>query len=427
MGGFFDKIFYGGCIMKKMVCEICGSQSIRKENGVFVCQECGTEYSVEDARKLLKEVEEKLEEFTKTEQLMNITFQKTDVSGKDKLISLLYLWAINISKMPNSLIWFDIDEASTLNATFWTDTILKILKGDYSKKFNHLSELVILHSLLENNEIESKYLAHRFYNNLSLSKELQNRISSTPGYINLQQFVSLYGEQYSFEPGGYEKSVKEYFNGFGGINFKESPVVEMAQLYNFKKNGTDKTSFNLYGYKSTMFFTSKKVFAPEDVQNKFNNFFAKSYQSVLDFTDEHNKLMDYYSNNYLDVCNACGVIYENCKELEKELFLPYKYRRIQTILDLIDIVADGKATNWQDLANLYDTHQFRAGVYEKLDTINNKLDNIQSTLITGFSTIIKILNDMQNQLVSINDKMTLINNGISKIKQYSFISMWNTL
>ena len=137
--------------------------------------------------------------------------------------------------------------------------------------------------------------------------------------------------------------------------------------------------------------------------------------------------MDYYSDNYLDVCNACGVIYENCKELEKELFLPYKYRRIQTILNLIDIVADGKATNWQDLANLYDTHQFRAGVYEKLDAINNKLDNIQSTLIAGFSTVIKMLNDMQNQLVSINDKMTLIYNGVSKIKQYSFVSMWNAL
>lgn len=41
--------------MKKMVCEICGSQSIRKENGVFVCKECGAEYSLDDAKKLLKE------------------------------------------------------------------------------------------------------------------------------------------------------------------------------------------------------------------------------------------------------------------------------------------------------------------------------------------------------------------------------------
>ena len=37
--------------MKKMVCEICESQSIKKENGVFVCKECGTEYSLEEAKK----------------------------------------------------------------------------------------------------------------------------------------------------------------------------------------------------------------------------------------------------------------------------------------------------------------------------------------------------------------------------------------
>ena len=29
--------------MKKMICEICESQKIKKENGVFVCQDCGTE------------------------------------------------------------------------------------------------------------------------------------------------------------------------------------------------------------------------------------------------------------------------------------------------------------------------------------------------------------------------------------------------
>lgn len=39
-----------------MVCEICGSTTIRKEGGVFACLECGTEYSLEEARNLLQEV-----------------------------------------------------------------------------------------------------------------------------------------------------------------------------------------------------------------------------------------------------------------------------------------------------------------------------------------------------------------------------------
>lgn len=42
--------------MKKIVCEICGPQQIKKENGVFVCQKCGTEYSAEEAKNLLKEI-----------------------------------------------------------------------------------------------------------------------------------------------------------------------------------------------------------------------------------------------------------------------------------------------------------------------------------------------------------------------------------
>ncbi len=41
--------------MKKLVCELCGSNNLLKENGVFVCQSCGTQYSVEEARKMMIE------------------------------------------------------------------------------------------------------------------------------------------------------------------------------------------------------------------------------------------------------------------------------------------------------------------------------------------------------------------------------------
>ena len=39
--------------MKAMVCEMCGSNDLIKEEGVFVCQHCGTRYSVEEARSLM--------------------------------------------------------------------------------------------------------------------------------------------------------------------------------------------------------------------------------------------------------------------------------------------------------------------------------------------------------------------------------------
>ena len=42
--------------MKALVCEMCGSQDLVKQDGMYVCQNCGTKYDPEEARKLLVEV-----------------------------------------------------------------------------------------------------------------------------------------------------------------------------------------------------------------------------------------------------------------------------------------------------------------------------------------------------------------------------------
>lgn len=41
--------------MKALQCEMCGSQDIIKQDGYFVCQYCGTKYSVEEAKKMMIE------------------------------------------------------------------------------------------------------------------------------------------------------------------------------------------------------------------------------------------------------------------------------------------------------------------------------------------------------------------------------------
>lgn len=41
--------------MKQLVCEMCGSADLMKQDGVFVCQSCGCKYSVEEARKMMSE------------------------------------------------------------------------------------------------------------------------------------------------------------------------------------------------------------------------------------------------------------------------------------------------------------------------------------------------------------------------------------
>ena len=41
--------------MKKLVCEMCGSSDLVKQDGMFVCQTCGVKYSVEEAKKMMIE------------------------------------------------------------------------------------------------------------------------------------------------------------------------------------------------------------------------------------------------------------------------------------------------------------------------------------------------------------------------------------
>lgn len=46
--------------MKKFKCEICDGSNLIKQNDMFVCQNCGTRYSIEDAKKLMVETNEVL-------------------------------------------------------------------------------------------------------------------------------------------------------------------------------------------------------------------------------------------------------------------------------------------------------------------------------------------------------------------------------
>jgi hypothetical protein len=44
-----------------MICEMCGSNNIAKEQGEYVCRNCGCKYSPEEARKLLIEIDKPVE------------------------------------------------------------------------------------------------------------------------------------------------------------------------------------------------------------------------------------------------------------------------------------------------------------------------------------------------------------------------------
>ena len=61
--------------MKALTCEMCGSTNLIKDDGVFVCQSCGTKYSVEEAKKMMVEGTVNVEgtiKIDKSDELQNL-------------------------------------------------------------------------------------------------------------------------------------------------------------------------------------------------------------------------------------------------------------------------------------------------------------------------------------------------------------------
>lgn len=65
--------------MKQLTCEMCGSTDLMKQDGVFVCQTCGTKYSVEEAKKMM------------VEGTVDVTGSTVKVDTSDELANLYQL------------------------------------------------------------------------------------------------------------------------------------------------------------------------------------------------------------------------------------------------------------------------------------------------------------------------------------------------
>lgn len=63
--------------MKALTCEMCGSTEIVRKDGLYVCQACGTKYSVEDAKKMMMEGTVKIDGPVKIDESENLSNLRT--------------------------------------------------------------------------------------------------------------------------------------------------------------------------------------------------------------------------------------------------------------------------------------------------------------------------------------------------------------
>lgn len=105
--------------MKALVCEMCGSQDVVKQNSLFVCQCCGTKYSVEEARKMMVEGTVRIDRSNELENLYKAArnaretgddesairhYEKISAMDPDNWEALFYLVILKTNEIKNSQI-----------------------------------------------------------------------------------------------------------------------------------------------------------------------------------------------------------------------------------------------------------------------------------------------------------------------------------
>lgn len=83
--------------MNALVCEMCQSNELVKENGMYVCQHCGTKYTVEEARKLLGSV--KIDKSEETEKLIALARRAREENNS---INAEKYYALVLLECPNN-------------------------------------------------------------------------------------------------------------------------------------------------------------------------------------------------------------------------------------------------------------------------------------------------------------------------------------
>lgn len=80
--------------MKQLTCEMCGGTDLIKQDGVFVCQNCGCKYSAEDAKTLIKKTNENIEDINDISKMVKDHIKES----KNKLYILLAKDEIEVAK-----------------------------------------------------------------------------------------------------------------------------------------------------------------------------------------------------------------------------------------------------------------------------------------------------------------------------------------
>ena len=417
--------------MKKMVCEICGSQKIRKENEFFSCLECGTEYSLEEAKNLLKEIDIDNKDKDQVEATI-----KSYSDDKYVLLKKLFLWRDYLECFQN--LFDKLFEVDYFDNSFWNGSLSfeQFLKGcllptpnDYKDRLNNKSFIykILLDAKLD--YVTKKYVETKY-----------DRIISLIFTDNMKKIF----DQYELVKTIYKKSMNFHFDQYYGfcrtLNlyvYRTLYKVEPEKYYKawcyetLQYVNANPEEFKSW-FEKTGLFGKKKVYIdvgydPKEAVQLGNKAWT---EAISLYSTDYNNLYFIFQ----DIFSEYQSLIKELKNYENMFMLPLKYRRLDAINSLISIIYEGKAESWKESINLYDTMLFRNDALESFKQIKSSINDLKYTIedkfneismkIEGITTTIK---SIDNNLSKINYNVLSINNELKKNTFYNKLIMWSTL
>lgn len=144
--------------MKRLTCEMCGSNDIIKQDGFFVCQACGLKYTLEEAKKLMVEGVVEVQGTVAVQGTVNIDTTKTDTNYLTNARRALQKedWT-EAEKYYNLL---EQNEPSNIEAVFFSsyaNVRYSMVESDHYKRLHSMTVFCNSISIIDDNYTDNSF------------------------------------------------------------------------------------------------------------------------------------------------------------------------------------------------------------------------------------------------------------------------------